>query len=151
MRIHRLYADKNGDSHFKDVEVEYAETTRAGRLSKLIPIRNFYDRGIPKELSEDPSNFPTLIQAYRSASGEKSSRWQINSAAYDSARNRRCSSASLVYRRPREYSAGQWTKYSGGALPTWKIFFVSFATFARGSTFGLASATGVSFGRNVAI
>ena len=37
MKIHRLYTDKNGESHFQDVEVEYAETTRAGRLSKRIP------------------------------------------------------------------------------------------------------------------
>src|SRR5262249_21865556 len=37
MRIHRLYTDRNGESHFQDVEVEYAETTRAGKLSKRIP------------------------------------------------------------------------------------------------------------------
>jgi hypothetical protein len=28
MKIHRLYADKNGESHFQDVEIEYAESTR---------------------------------------------------------------------------------------------------------------------------
>ena len=32
MKIHRLYADKNGESHFQDVEIEYAESTRSGRL-----------------------------------------------------------------------------------------------------------------------
>ena len=37
MKMHRLYADKNGESHFQDVEIEYAETTRAGRLSKRMP------------------------------------------------------------------------------------------------------------------
>src|SRR5256886_5695228 len=36
MKIHRLYADKNGESHFQDVEVEYAEPSRDGRLSKRI-------------------------------------------------------------------------------------------------------------------
>jgi beta-lactamase superfamily II metal-dependent hydrolase len=44
----------------------------AGRLAKLMPIRKWYDRGIPESLAEDPSNFPLLIQAYRSASDKKS-------------------------------------------------------------------------------
>jgi beta-lactamase superfamily II metal-dependent hydrolase len=42
------------------------------RLAKLIPIRHYYDRGIPDKLAEDPKNFPLLIQAYRAASGGKS-------------------------------------------------------------------------------
>src|SRR4051794_16644213 len=29
-------------------------------LSRLLPIRHFYDRGIPDSLSEDPRNFPVL-------------------------------------------------------------------------------------------
>ena len=33
MKIHRLYADKNGDSHFADVEIELTESTRAARLA----------------------------------------------------------------------------------------------------------------------
>lgn len=42
------------------------------RLSELIPIRQFHDRGIPETLSEDPKNFPLLIQAYKKASNGKS-------------------------------------------------------------------------------
>ncbi len=42
------------------------------RLSKLIPIRNYYDRGIPDKLADDPKNFPLLIQAYKAASAGKS-------------------------------------------------------------------------------
>lgn len=42
------------------------------RLSKLLPIRNYYDHGIPDKLDEDPMNFPLLIQAYKTASGGKS-------------------------------------------------------------------------------
>lgn len=38
------------------------------RLSQLIPIRHFYDHGIPESLAEDPRNFPLLIQAYKRAS-----------------------------------------------------------------------------------
>jgi beta-lactamase superfamily II metal-dependent hydrolase len=44
----------------------------ASRLAKLMPVRNFYDRGIPDELDEDPKNFPLLIQAYKEASKGKS-------------------------------------------------------------------------------
>ncbi len=36
-------------------------------LSKRIPIKHFYDRGIPDKLADDP-NFPALIAAYREAS-----------------------------------------------------------------------------------
>jgi beta-lactamase superfamily II metal-dependent hydrolase len=42
------------------------------RLSELMPVRNYYDRGIPDKLDEDPKNFPTLIQAYKAASKGKS-------------------------------------------------------------------------------
>lgn len=42
------------------------------RLARLIPIRHFYDRGIPQTLPEDPMNFPLLIQAYKAASQGKS-------------------------------------------------------------------------------
>ena len=38
------------------------------KLSKLMPIHHFYDRGIPDKLDEDPRNFPTLIQAWKAAS-----------------------------------------------------------------------------------
>ncbi len=41
-------------------------------LSELIPIRQFYDRGIPEKLDEDAKNFPILIQAYKKASAGKS-------------------------------------------------------------------------------
>jgi competence protein ComEC len=41
-------------------------------LSELIPIHQFYDRGIPDKLDEDPKNFPILIQAYKKASAGKS-------------------------------------------------------------------------------
>ncbi len=43
-----------------------------GRLSKLLPIHHYYDRGIPDKLADDPTNFPRLIAAYRAATGGKS-------------------------------------------------------------------------------
>jgi competence protein ComEC len=42
------------------------------RLAQLLPIRNFYDHGIPEKLAEDTKNFPLLIQAYREASKSRS-------------------------------------------------------------------------------
>ncbi len=42
------------------------------RLSELMPVRTFYNRGIPDTLSEDPANFPPLIRAYKTASRGKS-------------------------------------------------------------------------------
>ena len=42
------------------------------QLARLIPIKHFYDHGIPETLSEDPKNFPLLIQAYKTATQGKS-------------------------------------------------------------------------------
>ena len=43
-------------------------------LSKRLPIRHFYDHGVPDSLAEDPANFPLLIAAYKKASGGKSTK-----------------------------------------------------------------------------
>jgi quercetin dioxygenase-like cupin family protein len=37
MRIHNLYEDANGESHFRDLELDWAEVTATGRLSKRLP------------------------------------------------------------------------------------------------------------------
>src|SRR4030088_2117811 len=37
MKIHNLYTDAKGESHFRDIEVEWAEETNAGNLSKRLP------------------------------------------------------------------------------------------------------------------
>lgn len=42
------------------------------RLAKTIPIRNYWERGIPAELPEDEKNYPSLIAAYKAASEGKS-------------------------------------------------------------------------------
>jgi hypothetical protein len=47
MRIHNLYADAKGESHFRDVEVEWAEETRAGKLSKRLPATGIIFRQVP--------------------------------------------------------------------------------------------------------
>lgn len=37
MRIHNLYTDPAGQSHFRDIEVEWVETRNASRLSARLP------------------------------------------------------------------------------------------------------------------
>jgi hypothetical protein len=37
MRIHNLYTDEKGDSHFRDIEIEWAEERRGSKLSKRLP------------------------------------------------------------------------------------------------------------------
>jgi len=37
MRISNLYSDANGESHWRDIEVEYVEQNEAGRLSARLP------------------------------------------------------------------------------------------------------------------
>jgi competence protein ComEC len=43
-----------------------------GQLAQRLPIRKFYDRGIPDKLDDDPKGFPVLIQAYKKATGGQS-------------------------------------------------------------------------------
>jgi competence protein ComEC len=40
-----------------------------GPLSKLIPIKKFYNKGIPDQTLDDPDHFPALIAAYKTACG----------------------------------------------------------------------------------
>jgi beta-lactamase superfamily II metal-dependent hydrolase len=42
-----------------------------GRLAQLVPIARFYHHGIPETLKEDPTNFPLLIGALRTAAEGK--------------------------------------------------------------------------------
>src|SRR6185436_11592843 len=37
MRIHNLYTDASGQSHFRDIEVEWVEERRGSKLSKRLP------------------------------------------------------------------------------------------------------------------
>ena len=53
MKIHRLYADASGQSHFQDVEIEFAETTRAGRLSKRLPATGIIFREVQPDYDLD--------------------------------------------------------------------------------------------------
>jgi hypothetical protein len=37
MRIHNLYTDANGESHFRDIEIDWAEERRGSKLSARLP------------------------------------------------------------------------------------------------------------------
>ena len=47
MRIHNLYTDANGQSHFRDIEVEWVEETRSGKPSKRLPATGIIFREVP--------------------------------------------------------------------------------------------------------
>ena len=47
MRIHNLYTDARGESHFRDLAVEWVEETRAGKLSKRLPATGIIFREVP--------------------------------------------------------------------------------------------------------
>src|ERR1700675_2504344 len=47
MRIHNLYTDAGGQSHFRNIEVEWVEETRAGKLSKRLPATGIIFREVP--------------------------------------------------------------------------------------------------------
>ena len=53
MKIHRLYADDNGESHFGDVQVEYTAATRGGRLSARLPATGVIFREVPADYDLD--------------------------------------------------------------------------------------------------
>jgi len=47
MKIHRLYVDDKGETHFQDVEVDFVESGPAGRLSKRLPATGIIFRQVP--------------------------------------------------------------------------------------------------------
>ena len=58
MRIHRLYTDETGVSHFQDVEITYVETTPSGRLSARLPATGIIFREVPPTYDLDWHNAP---------------------------------------------------------------------------------------------
>ena len=53
MRIHNLYTDNAGETHFRDIEVEWVEETRGGRLSARLPATGIIFRQVPAEYDLD--------------------------------------------------------------------------------------------------
>jgi beta-lactamase superfamily II metal-dependent hydrolase len=74
-RIYKTATEQAGLKAIDHLVITHWHTDHYGgvkRLAQLLPIRHFYDRGIPAKLDEDPKNFPLLIQAYKEASRKKS-------------------------------------------------------------------------------
>ena len=57
MRIHNLYTDAQGESHFRDIEVEWVETRNASKLSARLPATGiiFRETGGEYDLSWHPA------------------------------------------------------------------------------------------------
>ena len=54
MTIHNLYVDDNGESHFRDIEIEWVEKSRGGsRLSKRLPATGIIFREVPPAYDVD--------------------------------------------------------------------------------------------------
>ena len=49
MRIHNLYADENGETHFRDIEIELSETGPDGTISKVYPATGIIFRTTPAD------------------------------------------------------------------------------------------------------
>ena len=47
MRIHNLYADANGISHFRDIEVQWVEERDFGKYSARLPATGIIFRQVP--------------------------------------------------------------------------------------------------------
>ncbi|HEX3864788.1 MAG TPA: hypothetical protein VHY35_24145 [Stellaceae bacterium] len=58
MRIHNLYSDSNGQSHFRDIDIEWAEEGAAGKLSKRLPASGIIFREVQPTYDLDWHNAP---------------------------------------------------------------------------------------------
>jgi hypothetical protein len=71
MRIHNLYTDANGESHFRDIEVEWAEERRGSKLSKRLPANGIIFRETKPENTVDWHNAPRRQYIVNLQSGVK--------------------------------------------------------------------------------
>ena len=53
MRVHRLYADADGESHFADVELDYVSETASGRMTDRLPATSISFRQVAVGHSPD--------------------------------------------------------------------------------------------------
>jgi hypothetical protein len=53
MRVHNLYVDGSGQSHFRDIEIEWVEEGRAGKLSKRLPATGIIFREVQPDYDLD--------------------------------------------------------------------------------------------------
>ncbi len=53
MRIHNLYEDEDGQSHFRDIEVEWTSEGRGGKLSDRLPATGIIFRQVQPDYELD--------------------------------------------------------------------------------------------------
>jgi len=53
MRIHNLYTDAQGQSHFRDIEVEWKHEGRGGKTSATFPATGIIFREVPPDYDLD--------------------------------------------------------------------------------------------------
>jgi hypothetical protein len=53
MRISNIYVDDKGETHWRDIEVEWAEETRGSKLAKKIPVTGIIFRESPASYDLD--------------------------------------------------------------------------------------------------
>jgi hypothetical protein len=41
MRIHNIYSDENGETHFRDIDIEMSQVGPDGTTSKRLPLQEF--------------------------------------------------------------------------------------------------------------
>ena len=71
MRIHNLYTDEKGESHFRDIEVEWAEERRGSRLSRRFPATGIIFRETKPENTVDWHTAPRRQYIVNLESGVK--------------------------------------------------------------------------------
>ena len=71
MKIHNLYTDDKGESHFRDIEVEWAEERRGSKLSKRLPANGIIFRETKPENEVDWHNAPRRQYIINLLSGVK--------------------------------------------------------------------------------
>ncbi len=71
MRIHNLYTDDKGESHFRDIDVEWADERRGSKLSKRLPATGIIFRETQPENTVDWHNAPRRQYIVNLQSGVK--------------------------------------------------------------------------------
>src|SRR5438309_8769450 len=69
-RIHKVATRQAGLKAIDHLIITHWHSDHYGgvaHLTRLMPVRHFYDHGIPETLEDDPKGFPLLIQAYKTA------------------------------------------------------------------------------------
>ena len=58
MKIHNLFVDNKGESHFRDLDVDFVESTPAGKMSKRLPATGIIFREVAPTYDLDWHNAP---------------------------------------------------------------------------------------------